>query len=884
MRTAVNFLQLVKNGSLSEVNSYIKAHTKPNNYKTLANLTTVKENNYNAMELAEQRFNLNKDNESYEIIKSLLNINAKRQNESAPLLEDLEKSKNLSQRKSQQNDQDNDDDFDVEAGDDIDLPEKIDGEESDNEDDDFAPTKKDLPILSFNINGTALNNVLNPEKINPYLLPLFYFSHTQAKENNFSFGFFFHRQKDEPVTLDPKFLTEEIQHHLNQKPDQKHVFASHEISTPKKDEPDSTSNKVKNIQSAIHQLIGKKKNISFKILHIDNDNLKENKINEDNYTVSFYHFNGNDNKLNNNDYGHYVKGNESALHTAADHIGLFTYANNLLNSKDPDPFKSSYLNLKDLAAIHYLLLTRDPTDQIEDLLNKFLGKYKLNDYQRESFLQALSIYDGIAKYANDLLNSTDIIFTKGVKDFSAIIYLLKNVSSQHLDSIKKVILKFAEVKLSKLNKENTNNFWLYARKRFDESTIQEIQKIAVSESYNSLLKKIKDCHNNPVLDNIHTLVTLYKFYDKGFNYLGEEEKNILFNNHLTLILQIHIKEKLDDYFLLDFAKRVYPYLKSDQKEEFLKFLSNLKGDIKTKIGKMLDQPWEKRTGMCNRLFSPPSDEKKRIYSEKSLEGCGDVIQSNALQIAGILELKTAREEAKKPVDEKTGSVQNKQIVDAKETTLSNILKGFDSNKGPSHIKNLLDTSYSIKDENKTTKITGWDLFRENFSENENEDAVPFIEKLLQKAKDPEFSSNAAAQFSATYIEKVAIPEVLYISPTLKALILDSQYWATKCLISIPDGIKELQDLIKSKDKNGEEITLREFKSKVDKRLQKPTGGFLTGSGIPIRKPFIKQYRRLIRGENYQALIQNFRKFWEIKISLINKVTYPRQVILLDLNK
>ena len=43
---------------------------------------------------------------------------------------------------------------------------------------------------------------------------------------------------------------------------------------------------------------------------------------------------------------------------------------------------------------------------------------------------------------------------------------------------------------------------------------QEIQKIAVSESYNSLLKKIKDCHNNPVLDNIHTLVTLYKFYDK----------------------------------------------------------------------------------------------------------------------------------------------------------------------------------------------------------------------------------------------------------------------------------------------------------------------------------------------------------------------------------
>ena len=40
------------------------------------------------MELAEQRFNMNKDNESYEIIKSLLNINAKRQNESAPLLEE----------------------------------------------------------------------------------------------------------------------------------------------------------------------------------------------------------------------------------------------------------------------------------------------------------------------------------------------------------------------------------------------------------------------------------------------------------------------------------------------------------------------------------------------------------------------------------------------------------------------------------------------------------------------------------------------------------------------------------------------------------------------------------------------------------------------------
>ena len=92
--------------------------------------------------------------------------------------------------------------------------------------------------------------------------------------------------------------------------------------------------------------------------------------------------------------------------------------------------------------------------------------------KRNCFLQALYyFFDGIAKYANDLLNSTDIIFTKGVKDFSAIIYLLENVSSQHLDSIKKVILKFAEVKLSKLNKENTNNFWLYARKRFDESTI-----------------------------------------------------------------------------------------------------------------------------------------------------------------------------------------------------------------------------------------------------------------------------------------------------------------------------------------------------------------------------------------------------------------------------
>ena len=62
-------------------------------------------------------------------------------------------------------------------------------------------------------------------------------------------------------------------------------------------------------------------------------------------------------------------------------------------------------------------------------------------------------------------------------------------------------------------------------------------------------------------------------------------------------------------------------------------------------------------------------------------------------------------------------------------------------------------------------------------------------------------------FSATYIEKVAIPEVLHISPTLKALILDSQYWATKCLISIPDGIKELQDLINRKNKNGEEICL-----------------------------------------------------------------------------
>ena len=106
--------------------------------------------------------------------------------------------------------------------------------------------------------------------------------------------------------------------------------------------------------------------------------------------------------------------------------------------------------------------------------------------------------------------------------------------------------------------------------------------------------------------------------------------------------------------MLDFAKRVYPYLKSDQKEEFLKFLSNLKGDIKTKIGKMLDQPWEKRTGMCNRLFSPPSDEKKRIYSEKSLEGCGDVIQSNALQIAGILEFKNRPRRSKKTINEKTG--------------------------------------------------------------------------------------------------------------------------------------------------------------------------------------------------------------------------------------
>ncbi len=98
-------------------------------------------------------------------------------------------------------------------------------------------------------------------------------------------------------------------------------------------------------------------------------------------------------------------------------------------------------------------------------------------------------------------------------------------------------------------------------------------------------------------------------------------------------------------------------------------------------------------------------------------------------------------------------------------------------------------------------------------------------KALEIAKKLELKENQAKtskqiktnleknhQPSISIQPKTAVPEVPPIPPALKALILDTQYWKTKCFISI-DGIKAMKKLIDTSEK----IELKEFQKIVNER-------------------------------------------------------------------
>lgn len=93
---------------------------------------------------------------------------------------------------------------------------------------------------------------------------------------------------------------------------------------------------------------------------------------------------------------------KEVLEKGAVHIALTEYAYNLLDAKD-NPFGADLL--KDLGAIHYILLTEPRCDHVDKLLEKFHAHYQnqLNPTQREELTYAEDIYTGLAFEAEALI-------------------------------------------------------------------------------------------------------------------------------------------------------------------------------------------------------------------------------------------------------------------------------------------------------------------------------------------------------------------------------------------------------------------------------------------------------------------------------------------------
>ncbi len=431
--------------------------------------------------------------------------------------------------------------------------------------------------------------------------------------------------------------------------------------------------------------------------------------------------------------------NKQDLEKEARRIGLDTFANELFEQENYDSALQGPRS-KDWAAIVYLLLTKEKTQEIEifnkitTLIDKFSEIHEETIKKEETDLleTAFDIYRGVVKHADTLLTNG---FTKNDGlDCETIIYLLKKNSCEP-NVLKKLILSFIEGKFHFINspttKKHYNKLLDKAKQRFGQAFKQEIRnsekKCKALWFYKILLEKVansnSDTESKSQFDNIQTLISLYKFYGTGFRFLNNDQIYQLFQNHLKLIVNIYKQDKRGDLdaFLLDFVKRIYPYLSPAEKHTFIYSFNIINKNTSSKIQEIIKNQCKNRSATWN-------------YPADSVDECAETIQSNALKEAENLELVLVRSVAQAEMKLTPPSEENPQELTP---TLETLLENVEFKHGPAAINAILENTYVIK---KTSQLgssnpkemikekKGWDILSQNSDKNADVYVLP-LEKI-----------------------------------------------------------------------------------------------------------------------------------------------------------